>query len=151
MQTDAPEDARTRAARQKEIKEFQRATQNAASPDLCTNATPAHVYRSTVSTGLLRSRRSGLRSTVRRRVRLFLFLFDCFFRLCLARRRLPRASHCAARRSSSSSSSWLIRIDETPVRLPQLHSLVCILLRRVSTQKNRGHTTGADMTERTTR
>jgi hypothetical protein len=50
MQTDAPEDARTRAARQKEIKEFQRATQNAASPDLCTNATPAHVYRSTVST-----------------------------------------------------------------------------------------------------
>jgi hypothetical protein len=63
---------------------------------------------------LLRSRRSGLRSTMRRRVRLFLFFVVCCFRLCLARRTVRRVGRRRRRR--------LLRIDdddETPVRLPQ--------------------------------
>ena len=50
MQHDADEDARPRDAQQKEINITQRVTQHAASPDLYTNATPAHLYRFTVST-----------------------------------------------------------------------------------------------------
>ena len=50
MQHDADDDARPRDAQQKAIDSKQRATQYAASPELYTNATPAHLYRSTVST-----------------------------------------------------------------------------------------------------
>ena len=50
MPHDADDDARPRDAQQKERHSKQSAAQYAASPDLYTNATPAHLYRYTVST-----------------------------------------------------------------------------------------------------